>query len=114
MTQGESMFLLVWRFFQVAARYYAYKSIESNFLLETEMRAGSIGFLHTLISSIILILGFLHWSTCFWYYMHPSEEIDKIQALNYAEFYQSQHYESMYYCNHDNLTELTNKQIITF
>ena len=57
---GESMFLLVWRFLQVAARYYSYKSIESNFLLETEFRAGEIGFFHNLFNTIILILGFLH------------------------------------------------------
>ena len=91
---GESMFLLVWRFLQVAARYYSYKSIESNFLLETELRAGEIGFLHNLFSTIILILGFLHWSTCFWFYLHPSEEIERIQALNYVAFHQSQAYES--------------------
>ncbi len=95
MMHGESMFLLIWRFVQVAARYYAYKSIESNFLLETEMRAsGAIGFLHNLFNSIILIMGFLHWTTCFWYYMHPSDEIERIQAINHAEFYQAQNYES--------------------
>ena len=85
---------MVWRFAQVAARYYAYKSVESNIILETEMKAGEIGFLHNLLSSIVLLVGFLHWSTCFWFYMHPSEEIERIQAINYAEFHQSLNYES--------------------
>ena len=92
---GESMPLLIWRFLQVCARYYA--CIDNKTMINPEKIfknfSHQIGFLSTLTKSLLLILGFLHWSTCFWYYLHPAEDILMISSANYIAYQKSHEYD---------------------
>jgi hypothetical protein len=90
---GEALSLLIWRFLQVVTRYYNTLQIQTSLVVDTKKLGSQFSFLSNLLSSALLILAFLHWSTCFWFYLHEMEDIQHIMGENSLAYQKSQLYE---------------------